>query len=101
MVGQSFVLPLFPFLHGAGRKRPLARALGVAVNFLRSLMTSDRHDLAVTRSKLCEACRTGLAQSVGRAMRQSGLIAPLAEPVAKSLHRERLAERGDETGVIP
>jgi hypothetical protein len=55
MVGQSFVLPLFPFLHGAGRKRPLARALGVAVNFLRSLMTSDRHDLAVTRSKLCEA----------------------------------------------
>src|SRR5262245_925567 len=100
MVGQLFVPPLFPFLHGAGCKVPLARAFSVAVNFLRCLMPSDRHDLAVTRSKLCEACGTRLAQSVRRAMRQSGLVAPLAEPVAKAVHRERPAKFCDEIGVL-
>jgi hypothetical protein len=58
-VGQLFVLSLFPFRHSARCKLLLARALGVAVNFLRSLVNSDRHDLAAA-----ELGRTGLSHKL-------------------------------------
>ncbi len=85
MVGQLFVPPPFPFLQGIRRKLLLACTPGVAVNLLRSLMPSDRHDLAVTSSKLREARRPGFARSMRREMRrQPGLFTPFAEPVAKT-----------------
>ena len=99
-MGQSFVPLPFPFLHGIRRKLLLACTPGVAVNLLRSLMPSDRHDLAVAGSKLRAARRPGFAQSMRRAMRrQPGLVTPFAEPVAKTIHREWFAELGDEIGA--
>jgi hypothetical protein len=68
-VGQFFVLSLFPFLHGTRRKLTLTRTFGISVDFLRGLVTGDCHDLAVGRSKLCEARSTCFAKAVRRAMR--------------------------------
>ena len=99
-MGQSFVPSLFPFRHSGCCKQLLARAPGLAVNFLRCLMPSDRHDLAITRSKLRKTGRTGLAQAVCRAMRQPCLVAPLAEPIAETVSRERLSKLGDEICVL-
>jgi hypothetical protein len=64
-------------------------------------MSSDRHDFAVARAEFRNARRTGLAQPMRRAMPQPCFVAPLAEPVAKSVSRERLSELGDEIGVFP
>jgi hypothetical protein len=67
-VGQLFVLSLFPFLHGARCKLPLTRPLSISVDLLRCLVAGDCHDLAVGRSKLCEARGTRFAKSMRRAM---------------------------------
>ena len=50
--------------------------LRVAINFFRGLMAGDCHDLSITRAKLCEPRRSGLAQTMRRTMRQSGQIPP-------------------------
>ena len=100
-MGQSFVPIPFPSLHRGGRKLPLTRTFCVAINFLRALMTSDRHYLAMTRAKLRESCCTGLSESVCRAMRQPSFIAPFTESVAKSVNRERLAKLGNEIRFFP
>jgi hypothetical protein len=68
-------------------------------------MAGDCHDLAITRAKLCEPRRSGLAQTMRRTMRQLGLIAPLAEAVAKAVHGKCLAELqleliGDEQSLL-
>src|SRR5690349_20480964 len=101
MVGQLFVPGPFPFLHGARRELLLASTLRIPVDFLRSLMSSDRHDLAVTRSKLCKTRRTGLTKSVRRAVRQPCVVTPLAEPIAKSSHGEWLSDLRHEVDVFP
>src|SRR5580693_10427389 len=51
-------------------------------------------------SKLGQSCGSGLAQAVGRAMRQPGMVALLAKPVAKAVGAERFAKLGDEEGRL-
>jgi len=57
-------------------------------------MTGPRLDLLIRATGFGEAPRSGFAQAVRRAIRQAGLVTPLAEFVAEALHRELLAELG-------
>jgi hypothetical protein len=82
VVGQLFVPSLFPFLHRARGKVLLARAPGVTVNFLRRLMASDCHDLAVLAPSSARRAEPALRSPETVALLPVFLLFYQREPIA-------------------
>nr|WP_245870197.1 hypothetical protein [Pseudoroseomonas rhizosphaerae] len=85
----------------AFRHDPLRRSTGVSVHLLQGAMPRHGHDLVRRAAQLGQARGSRLAQPMGRAERQAGLPAPLAEAVAERLRRVGRAPVTDQEGQFP
>jgi hypothetical protein len=66
-------------------KRFWRAALVYRPNLLGRLMAGDCPNFVFTRPGFREATRSGFSKSVGRTMRQPGLVAPIAKPIAEAV----------------
>nr|WP_246719285.1 hypothetical protein [Rhizobium laguerreae] len=73
---------------------------GVVLRHLGIRPAKDRHQLMFGSTCFGEDGRGRLSETVRRAFRQIGIIAPLAHLVAEAVAAERLAVFGDKEGRL-
>lgn len=64
-------------------------------------MPGDGHDLLLTAPEFRQSGGGGLSQTVDTAVRQAGLVAPFAEPIAEAVRGERTPERRHKERQLP
>ena len=76
--------------HALGRHPRLVGGLHIDPDLAIVLVAADAGDVVLAATSFGHPAQERLAQSVGRAVRQTGLVAAIAEPVAEPGRREGL-----------